>query len=108
MEPVNLSWDVEKEILSRLPPLSLVRIRTVSQHWNGLLNDKKFVNNHLARVRPQTIFLTESKVYSIDIHLGKPLDPTTIEVREIPSVFPYQATVLDAYNHHNFRWVLVS
>ncbi|CAF2127944.1 F-box protein At3g17710 [Brassica rapa] len=76
MEPVNLSWDVEKEIFSRLPPLSLVRFRTVSQHWNGLLNDTKFV-----------------KVYSIDIDLGKPLDPT-IEVREIPSVFPYKATDL--------------
>ncbi|KAF8097363.1 hypothetical protein N665_0290s0022 [Sinapis alba] len=93
MAPVNLPWDVEKEILSQLPPLSLVRFRTVSQHWNALLNDKKFINNHLARVRPQIIFLTESKVYSICIDPGQGLDPT-IEVREIPSDFPYQPTDL--------------
>ncbi|KAJ0249181.1 F-box protein [Hirschfeldia incana] len=93
MAPVSLPWDVEKEILSRLPPLSLVKFRTVSQHWNALLNDKKFINSHLTRVRPQFIFLTDSKVYSIDIDLDRALDPK-IEVREIPSNFPYQATDL--------------
>ncbi|KAL0855435.1 hypothetical protein Bca101_060588 [Brassica carinata] len=93
MERVNLPWDLEKEIISRLLPLSLVRFRTVSHHWNSLLNDTRFVNNHLARVRPQFIFLTESKAYSINIDLGQGLDPT-IEVREIPSDFPYQATDL--------------
>ncbi|RID71733.1 hypothetical protein BRARA_C03657 [Brassica rapa] len=90
----NLPWDLEEKILSGLPPLYLVRFRTVSQHWNALLNDTRFINNHLARVRPQIIFLTESKVYSIEIDLcGGGADPT-IEVREIPSDFPYQATDL--------------
>ncbi|KAF2577102.1 hypothetical protein F2Q70_00010106 [Brassica cretica] len=94
MAPVNLPWDLEEKILSGLPPLYLVRFRTVSQHRNALLNETRFIKNHLARVRPQIIFLTESKVYSIDIDLGGGGVDPTIEVREIPSDFPYQATDL--------------
>lgn len=91
MAPVKLPCDLEEEILSRLPPLSLVRSRTVCQHWNTLLNDKSFLNKHLSRVRPQFIFLTDSKAYSIniDLHTGG-ADPT-VEVHEEPSDFPYQA-----------------
>lgn len=89
MAPVKLSCDLEEEILSRLPPLSLVRSRTVCrQHWNTLLNDKSFLNKHLSRVHPQFIFLTESKAYSINIDLRA--DPR-VEVHEVPSDFPYQA-----------------
>ncbi|KAG7589128.1 F-box domain [Arabidopsis suecica] len=87
MELVKLPWDLEEEILSRLPPRSLVRFRSVCKHWNDLFNDKRFHNNHFARARPQFIFLTESKIsYSIDIDLRG-----TIEVREVVSDFTCQA-----------------
>ncbi|KAF8089482.1 hypothetical protein N665_0505s0032 [Sinapis alba] len=91
MAPVKLPCDLEEEILSRLPPLSLVRFRTVCQHWNSLLNDKSFLNKYLARVHPQFIFLTESKAYSINIDLHTVGADPTIEVHEVPSDFPYQA-----------------
>lgn len=85
MASVKLHWDLEEEILSRLPARSLVRFRTVCKQWNALLNDKMFVNKHLGRARRhQFIFLTEfEKMYSIDIDLGG-----TIELREIPYDFP--------------------
>ncbi|KAL1202698.1 F-box protein [Cardamine amara subsp. amara] len=86
MAVVKLPWDLEEEILSRLPPRPLVQLRSVCKHWNALFNDKSFLNNHLARARPQFIFLTESKIYSIDINLGG-----TLEVRELPYDFPCQA-----------------
>ncbi|ESQ48151.1 hypothetical protein EUTSA_v10022098mg [Eutrema salsugineum] len=70
MAAVKLPWDLKEEILSRLPPLSLVRFRT------------SFLNNHLARSRPQIIFLTESKIYSIAIDLHGGFDPT-IEAMEL-------------------------
>ncbi|CAD5323371.1 unnamed protein product [Arabidopsis thaliana] len=86
MASVKLPWDLEEEILSRLPPRSLVRFRTVCKHWNGLFSDKRFVKKHLVRARPQFIFLTESKkMYSIEIDLGG-----TIEVREVPYDFHCQ------------------
>ena len=92
MAPVKLPCDLEEEILSRLPPLSLVRSRTVCQHWNSLLHDNKsFLNKHLARVRPQFIFLTESKAHSINIDLHTGGTDPTVEVHEVPSDFPYQA-----------------
>nr|AAM65509.1 unknown [Arabidopsis thaliana] len=86
MASVKLPWDLEEEILSRLPPRSLVRFRTVCKHWNGLFSVKRFVKKHLVRARPQFIFLTESKkMYSIEIDLGG-----TIEVREVPYDFHCQ------------------
>ncbi|CAN7112181.1 unnamed protein product [Brassica rapa subsp. narinosa] len=64
---VSLPWELEEEILSRLPPQSLVRFRAVSKRWNSLLNNKSFINKHLSLSRPHFIFLTKSKIYSIDI-----------------------------------------
>ncbi|KAJ4886837.1 Protein SUPPRESSOR OF NIM1 1 [Raphanus sativus] len=64
---VSLPWELEEDILSRLPPQSLLRFRAVSKRWNSLFKDKRFINNHLSLSRPQFIFLTKSKIYSIDI-----------------------------------------
>ncbi|KAJ4886816.1 Protein SUPPRESSOR OF NIM1 1 [Raphanus sativus] len=64
---VRLPWELEEEILSRLPPQSLVRLRAVCNRWNSLFKDKSFINKHLSLSRPQFIFLTESKIYLIDI-----------------------------------------
>ncbi|CAN6991107.1 unnamed protein product, partial [Brassica rapa subsp. trilocularis] len=66
-------------ILSRLPPESLVRFRTVSKRWNSLLNNKSFIKKHLSLSRPHFIFLTKSKICSVDI-----IDQT-IDVRELHS-----------------------
>ncbi|KAG2317319.1 hypothetical protein Bca52824_020441 [Brassica carinata] len=90
MTSVKLPWDMEAEILSRLPPLYLVRFRAVCKKWNSLLNDKSFLNQHSSSSRPQFIFLTKSKTYSIDIDLGGAgIDPT-IKVCEVASDFPCQ------------------
>ncbi|KAG2317678.1 hypothetical protein Bca52824_020800 [Brassica carinata] len=69
---VSLPWELEEDILSRLPPQSLVRFRAVSKRWNSLFNDKSFINKHMSLSRPQfifltSLFLTKSKIYSIDI-----------------------------------------
>ncbi|KAG2317679.1 hypothetical protein Bca4012_068591 [Brassica carinata] len=64
---VSLPWELEEDILSRLPPRSLVRFRAVSKRWNSLFKDKSFINKQLSLSRPQFIFLTKSKIYSIDI-----------------------------------------
>lgn len=80
-----LPWELEEEIICRLPPRSLVRLRTVCKHWNSVFHDKSFVNKHLSRSRPQFIVLTESKIYSIDMI---DLDLGTIDKCEIASDFP--------------------
>ncbi|CAE5986255.1 unnamed protein product [Arabidopsis arenosa] len=81
---VKLPWELEEDILSRLPPQSLVRFRTVSKQWNSVFNDKTFINNHLSRSRHQFILLTTSKIYSIDIIDHINIDPT-IRLHEIPT-----------------------
>ncbi|KAJ4893855.1 Protein SUPPRESSOR OF NIM1 1 [Raphanus sativus] len=76
---VRLPWELEEEILTRLPPKVLVRFRTVCKQWNSLFNDRSFIYNHLSLPRPQFILLTEITIVSIDI-----TDPT-MELREIHS-----------------------
>ncbi|CAL9222897.1 unnamed protein product, partial [Arabidopsis halleri] len=71
----NLPWELIEEILSRVPPKSLVRFRTVSKQWNALFDDKTFMNNHKMTFR--FILATESKIYSVSIH-------PMIVVRELP------------------------
>ncbi|XP_010468696.1 PREDICTED: protein SUPPRESSOR OF NIM1 1-like [Camelina sativa] len=92
--PVNLPWELEEEILTRLPPHSLVRFKTVCKRWNSLFNDKSFLNNHFSRSRPQFFFQTNSKIYSADIIDHNIIDPT-IELRELPASFdiPYEDTM---------------
>lgn len=82
--PMKLPFELEEDILSRLPPQSLVRFRTVSQKWNSLFNDKTFINTHLSRSLPQFILLTTSMIYSVDIIDHNNID-TTIELRQLPS-----------------------
>ncbi|CAG7877303.1 unnamed protein product [Brassica rapa] len=67
----RLPWELEEEILTRLPPKVLVRFRTVCKQWNSLFNDRSFIYNHLSLPRPQFILLTKYTIYSIDI-----TDPT--------------------------------
>ncbi|KAF3606999.1 hypothetical protein DY000_02050240 [Brassica cretica] len=67
----RLPWELEEEILTRLPPKFLVRFRTVCKQWNSLFNDRSFIYNHLSLPRPQFILLTKYTIYSIDI-----TDPT--------------------------------
>ncbi|KAL1188477.1 Protein SUPPRESSOR OF NIM1 1 [Cardamine amara subsp. amara] len=81
---VKLPWELEEEILSRLPPQSLVRFRSLCKKWNSLFTDKSFLNNHFPRSRPQFIFLTNSKIYSIDIINHNSNNPT-IKLHELPS-----------------------
>ncbi|KAG2306012.1 hypothetical protein Bca52824_025760 [Brassica carinata] len=61
----QLPWELVEEILSHVPPVSLVRFRTVCKRWNALFNDKRFINNHKSTFR--FIISTESKIYSVSI-----------------------------------------
>lgn len=86
----QLPQELEENILSRLPPRSLVRFRAVCQRWNGLFNDKSFVNDHFSCSRPGFLFLGKPKNYSIDIINANSIDPT-IQLCELPfSAMPCQ------------------
>ncbi|WZY95331.1 hypothetical protein YC2023_067660 [Brassica napus] len=58
----ELPWEIIEEILSHVPPISLVRFRTVCKRWNALFNDETFINNHKLTFR--FILITKSKIYS--------------------------------------------
>ncbi|CAN8269231.1 unnamed protein product [Cochlearia groenlandica] len=75
----KLPCELTEEILSHVPPISLVRFRTVSKRWNSLFNENTFINNHKATFR--FIIATNTKIYSVSI------DPKIV-VRELPLEFP--------------------
>ncbi|KAH0880628.1 hypothetical protein HID58_068022, partial [Brassica napus] len=70
----QLPWELVEEILTHVPPISLVRFRTVCIRWDDLFNDKTFIDNHKLTFR--FILATKSKIYSVSI------DPK-IMVREL-------------------------
>lgn len=79
MALVNLPWDMVEEILSRVPPKSLVRFRTVCRQWNTHFQEKRFIKTQLDYVRPEFVLVFDVKTYSIDVNL----DDLAIEVRQI-------------------------
>ncbi|XP_019096713.1 PREDICTED: putative F-box/kelch-repeat protein At1g12170 [Camelina sativa] len=79
MASVNLPWDMVEEILSRVPPKSLVRFGTVCKQWKALFQEKSFVNTELDHARPEVILMYDGKIFSIDVNL----DDLAIEVRRI-------------------------
>ncbi|AEE75840.1 unnamed protein product [Arabidopsis thaliana] len=76
---LSLPWELIEEILSRVPPESLLRFKTVSKQWNALFRDKTFINNHKMTFR--FILATKSKIYSVSI------DPKIV-VRELTLDIP--------------------
>ncbi|XP_010414776.1 PREDICTED: putative F-box protein At1g58090 [Camelina sativa] len=64
MSERQLPSDLEEEILVRVPPLSLVRFRSVCKGWNTLFNDKRFVERNFACGRPEILLKTHSHLYS--------------------------------------------
>ncbi|KAF3612100.1 hypothetical protein DY000_02046805 [Brassica cretica] len=69
-----------EDILSRVPPIPLVRFRTVCKRWNTLFGDKTFINNHKMSTL-QFILVTKSKIYSVSLN-------PQIELRELSLDIP--------------------
>ncbi|KAL1223672.1 F-box/kelch-repeat protein [Cardamine amara subsp. amara] len=86
----KLPWELTEEILSRVPPKSLVRFKTICKPWNALFHDKTFINNHKMTFR--FILATKSKIYSVSINpeimvRELTLDTPGLESHEIPKNF---------------------
>ncbi|XP_010480992.1 PREDICTED: putative F-box protein At1g47390 [Camelina sativa] len=79
MDEEKLPCELIEETLSRVPPKSLVRFRTVSKQWNSLFDDKTFIKNHKMTFR--FILATKSKFYSVSI-------TPKIQVRELTLDIP--------------------
>ncbi|CDY32081.1 hypothetical protein HID58_062979 [Brassica napus] len=75
----HLPRELIEEILSRVSPKSLVRLRVVCKRWNSIMDDKRFINNHKETFR--FIVRTESNIYSVSI------DPKIV-VRELTLDIP--------------------
>ncbi|CAN8255279.1 unnamed protein product [Cochlearia groenlandica] len=81
---LKLPCELEEDILSRLPPKSLLLFKSVCKQWNSLFIEKRFVSIHSSRSLPQFIIMTKSKIHSINMIDLKTNDPT-IESRELHS-----------------------
>ncbi|KAJ4893296.1 putative F-box protein [Raphanus sativus] len=85
----QLPWDLTEEILSCVPPESLVRFRTVSKQWNALLRDKTFIKKHKTKMTYRFILATKSKIYSVSVNpeievLDLTLDIPALEPPQLP------------------------
>ena len=76
-----LPWDLEDEILSRVPAPSLSRLRFSCKRWNALFKDQKFMKKHSDKAAKQhmVLMLSNLKVYSMNVNFheihGNVVDP---------------------------------
>ncbi|CAN6889468.1 unnamed protein product [Brassica oleracea] len=82
----NLPWDLIVEILSHVPPKSLVRFRTVSKQWNTLINDKAFINNN--KTTSQFFLATKSKIYGIRVNPKIEVSELTLDIPALEYLLP--------------------
>ncbi|EOA32425.1 hypothetical protein CARUB_v10015699mg [Capsella rubella] len=82
----KLPSELTEEILSRVPPSSLVRFTAVSKQWNALLHDKTFIKNH--KTTFQFILTTKSKIYSVSIDPKIDVCELTLDVPSLESKIP--------------------
>ncbi|CAN7048249.1 hypothetical protein Bca4012_073932 [Brassica carinata] len=76
-----LPWDLEDEILSRVPAPSLSRLRFSCKRWNALFKDQKFMKKHSDKAAKQhmVLMLSNLKVCSMNVNFheihGNVVDP---------------------------------
>ncbi|CAN8255255.1 unnamed protein product [Cochlearia groenlandica] len=86
---LKLPCELEEDILSRLPPKSLLLFKSVCKQWNSLFIEKRFVSIHSSRSLPQFIIMTKSKIHSINMIDLKTNDPTIDGPDKVYKVFGY-------------------
>ncbi|CAG7882705.1 hypothetical protein BRARA_C03646 [Brassica rapa] len=66
----KLPWDLESEILSRVPPTSVKRLQLTCKRWNTLFKDQRFINNHMGKATTQMVLKKDESAYSfsLDFH----------------------------------------
>ncbi|KAF8097354.1 hypothetical protein N665_0290s0013 [Sinapis alba] len=66
----KLPWELESEILYRVPPTSVKRLQLTCKRWNTLFKDQSFINNHLGKAAIQMVLKNDESVYSFsfDFH----------------------------------------
>ncbi|GJT94908.1 uncharacterized mitochondrial protein-like protein [Tanacetum coccineum] len=60
----NIPFDIQSEIMKRLPVKSLIQFRSVSKQWKSLIDSAKFIKNyHIIHTNPQHHLLV---IYELD------------------------------------------
>ncbi|XP_023642627.1 putative F-box protein At3g21170 [Capsella rubella] len=68
----DLPEDLVVEILSRVPAVSLARLRSTSKYWNALIKDGRVLaKKHFAYAprQPRALVLIDNRVYSVKLNL---------------------------------------
>ncbi|KAG7578100.1 F-box-like domain superfamily, partial [Arabidopsis thaliana x Arabidopsis arenosa] len=70
---VHLPEDLVVEILTRVPAVSLRRLRSTSKGWNALIKDGRFAKKHFANAPRQSlvIMLIDYRVYLVSTNLHR-------------------------------------
>uniref|UniRef100_A0A0D3ACU9 F-box domain-containing protein n=2 Tax=Brassica oleracea var. oleracea TaxID=109376 RepID=A0A0D3ACU9_BRAOL len=60
----NLPWELESEILSRVPPTSVKQLRLTCKRWYALFKDPISIKKHLGKAATQMILKNDESVFS--------------------------------------------
>ncbi|KAL6571103.1 hypothetical protein OROGR_000653 [Orobanche gracilis] len=100
-EEVTGNRDILLEILSGLPPKSLLQLKRVSKEWLTLISDYRFRRSHFLRHHPTTLLLTNKFGPISSTHILSFTAATTATVRNLDLDF------LNNYSYYVPRHVAV-
>ncbi|CAL9221204.1 unnamed protein product [Arabidopsis halleri] len=68
--PLDLPSDLVEEILSRVPAITLNRLRSTCKRWNALFKDQRFIEKQVRKSAKQSmlLMLKEYRVCSMSVH----------------------------------------
>ncbi|XP_010468516.1 PREDICTED: F-box/kelch-repeat protein At3g16580-like [Camelina sativa] len=89
----KLPLELTEEILSRVPPTSLVRFTTVSKQWNALFHDKTFIKNH--KITFRFILTTKSKIYLVSIDPKIEVCELTLDIPGLDKIYKIPKILVD-------------
>ncbi|GKC42321.1 retrotransposon protein, putative, ty1-copia subclass [Tanacetum coccineum] len=90
-----IPFEIQSEIMKRLPVKSLVQFRSVSKQWKSFIDNPKFIKNyHINHTNPQHHLLVRYKIDSIRTYTSIIDDKNTFPKQKFPLTAPEPLNLL--------------
>ncbi|ESQ37224.1 hypothetical protein EUTSA_v10002911mg [Eutrema salsugineum] len=99
-----LPSELVEEILSRVPAISLIRLRSTCKQWKALFNDRGFTEKHFSKAPKQSlgllVMLKESRIFSMNVMTLSFADPSSNETKVplVPNYYFEQVNIFQVFH----------
>ena len=89
-----IPFDIQSEIMKRLPVKSLIKFRSVSKQWRSFIDSPEFIKNyHIDHTNPQHHLLVKHELDVVQTYTSI-IDNNTFPQQKFPLTAPYSLSLL--------------